>query len=282
MHPHTTRLKGALFLATLLSLGACSASDSDSAKAGAAPSTDAVASTDSASDSAATKPATPTEAIAAIEKTLRESNPKIEIRSIVPSAIPDIYEVQVIGRGIIYTNPTGEYFFDGPMLKIEADKVVNITDSAMSGLRAELMAKVSRDDEIIFSPEGPVKASISVFTDVDCGFCQRLHKEVPQLNSMGIEVRYLAYPRAGIPSPSYDKIATAWCSDNPRETLTKLKMREAVEINVCENNPVPELYQLGRKIGITGTPAIVLDSGELIPGYRPADALAEKLGIKQG
>lgn len=219
------------------------------------------------------------DAIANISTKLKAANEGIVIKSINPSPVKGMYEVMLDGKGLVYMEQNGEYFFDGKLLQIVGKEVVNVTDKSMSVVRKSLMAEVSRDDEIVFSPVGEIKASVAVFTDVDCGYCQKLHREVPALNEMGIEVRYLAYPRAGINSKSYEKIASAWCADNPQEALTKIKNREPIEIKVCDGNPVAAQYELGKKIGLTGTPAIVMDNGELIPGYMPAKSLAERIGI---
>jgi thiol:disulfide interchange protein DsbC len=132
---------------------------------------------------------------------------------------------------------------------------------------------------IVFSPKGQVKASVTVFTDVDCGYCQKLHEEVPALNAKGIEVRYLAYPRAGIGSPSYNKIVSAWCANDQQDALTKLKRRQPIPTNICAGNPVAAQFALGGKMGVRGTPALVLESGRLLPGYMPADRLAAELGV---
>jgi thiol:disulfide interchange protein DsbC len=107
-----------------------------------------------------------------------------------------------------------------------------------------------------------------------------LHREVPELNRKGVEVRYLAYPRSGVDSDSYRELATAWCSDNPKDALTKLKNREPVDNNVCADNPVADQYALGGKLGVRGTPAIVTESGQMIPGYQAADQLIESMGLK--
>lgn len=219
------------------------------------------------------------EAFATIAAKLKAANEQIQIKYIKPSPIAGMYEVNIEGKGLVYMEQNGEYFFDGKLLQIVGQEVVNVTDKSMSVLRKDLMASVKREDEIIFSPKGEVKGSIAVFTDVDCGYCQKLHREVPALNDMGIEVRYLAYPRAGIGSRSYERIASAWCAEDPKAALTKLKNREQIEDNVCQDNPVEDQYALGRKIGLTGTPAIVMDTGELIPGYMPAKNLAERIGI---
>jgi thiol:disulfide interchange protein DsbC len=141
------------------------------------------------------------------------------------------------------------------------------------------MASIKKDDFITFSPKGETKASVVVFTDVDCGYCRKLHKEIPRLNEMGVEVKYLAYPRAGIGSNSYNKIASAWCAEDRQDAMNKLKAGEEIPMNVCESNPVAEQFNIGIQAGLNGTPAIVLDSGELIPGYMPADKLAQTIGI---
>jgi len=218
-------------------------------------------------------------AAAAIEKALLAANENLRVRAIQPSVIPGVYEVQIMGKGIIYMEKTGSYFIDGKLLQIVGKDIVNVTDKSMIGLREELLAGVKKEDAIVFSPAGEVKASIAVFTDVDCGFCQKLHQEVPALNELGVEVRYLAYPRAGIGSNSYNKIASAWCADDPQEALTKLKNRQEIETKVCDGNPVASQYELGQQMGVTGTPAIVMTNGELIPGYMPAARLAERIGI---
>lgn len=196
-----------------------------------------------------------------------------------PSPVKGVYQGLVNGEGVIYVTEDGEYFFPGDMIHVTADGFVNVTENQKNGLRKTLMADVSRDDMIVFSPKGEVKASVAVFTDVDCGYCQKLHQEVPKLNELGIEVKYLAYPRAGIGSPSYKKVVSAWCADDKQDALTKLKLREAIPELLCESSPVAKQFELGRKAGVTGTPALVLEDGTLVPGYMPADQLASRLGL---
>jgi thiol:disulfide interchange protein DsbC len=132
---------------------------------------------------------------------------------------------------------------------------------------------------VIFPATGTRKAVINVFTDVDCGFCQKLHQEVPELNRMGVEVRYLAYPRAGVGSPSYAKIVSAWCSQDRNLAITRLKAGESIPDATCEN-PVADQFELGQSIGVTGTPAIVLEDGTMVPGYQPAAQLAAIAGVE--
>ena len=148
------------------------------------------------------------------------------------------------------------------------------------GERMQKLASVKESDMIIFSPKGETKAHVTVFTDVTCFYCQKLHQEVPQLNAMGVEVRYLAYPRAGLKSDGYNKLASAWCADNRQDILTKLKAKQPVPEKSCDPNPIAQQYQLGQQMGVRGTPAIVTEDGKLIPGYKPAADLVAGLGLK--
>src|SRR5262249_38516615 len=130
----------------------------------------------------------------------------------------------------------------------------------------------------VFPAQGHRKAVITVFTDVDCGYCRKLHLEVPAMNKMGVEVRYLAYPRSGVGSPSYDKLVTAWCSANRQDAITRLKRGEELPQKPCET-PVAHEKELGQVGGLPGTPGIVLEDGRMLPGYMTADELGHLLGI---
>jgi thiol:disulfide interchange protein DsbC len=211
-------------------------------------------------------------------KNLQALRPDIPIERVSPTPIPNIYALELGGGTVFYGTADGRYLFAGDLYELQEDDLVNLAESGRAQKRKTIMAAVPRKDMVIFSPKGPVKAGISVFTDVDCGYCQKLHQEVPQLNDMGIEVRYLAYPRAGVGSRSYQKIVSAWCAKDANAALTRLKAREEIPDAEC-TNPVAEQFELGREIGIAGTPAIVLDDGRILPGYLPADDLARALGI---
>ena len=210
---------------------------------------------------------------------LRELRPDLPIEDVRSAPVPGMFSVELSGGQMLYVTADARYLIAGDLFEMGSEELINLAEAQRIEKRRELMATVADDEELIFSPGGVTKASISVFTDVDCGYCRKLHLEVPQMNAMGIEVRYLAYPRAGIGSESYDKIVTAWCSDDRNEALTRLKRGEEIAALTCDN-PVASQYQLGRKVGVTGTPAIVLPDGQLLPGYLPADDLAKALGIE--
>lgn len=210
---------------------------------------------------------------------LQQARPDFQIGSITASVATGIYEVQINGGPTLYVTADGDFFILGDLFSVGIGGIVNLAEQQRDLQRRDLLAVVKPEDMIIFPALGEARGSVTVFTDVDCFYCQKLHKEVPALNQAGVEVRYLAYPRAGVGSESYRKIATAWCSDNPQQAITQLKNRETLEDNVCPGNPVAEQYMLGQQMGVTGTPALVLESGQMLPGYMSAENLTTRMGI---
>ncbi len=206
---------------------------------------------------------------------------EVKIRSLVPDAktiaisetpIAGILQVQ-INSDIVYVSDDGKYMLQGEIMDI--DSRTNITDQAKSSIRKELLTGLNPTEQISFVPEHP-KHEILIFTDIDCGYCRKLHKQIDEYHVQGIAVHYLAYPRAGIGSASYDKFVSVWCADDQKKALTLAKNGENPEPLQCAN-PVAEQYELGRKVGVTGTPALVTSGGMLIPGYMPPEQLRQRL-----
>jgi thiol:disulfide interchange protein DsbC len=216
---------------------------------------------------------------ATIRAKITQARPDFNISSVRPSVANGIYEIQLQEGPVLYATADGDFFILGDLFSVGIGGIVNLAEQQRDLERKELIASVKTEDMIVFAAEGETRGSVTVFTDVDCFYCQKLHREVPALNEAGIEVRYLAYPREGIGGASYRKIATAWCSDNPQQALTMLKNRQAIPDNVCPDNPVADQYMLGQKAGVRGTPAMVLESGEMVPGYMAADELAVRMGV---
>jgi thiol:disulfide interchange protein DsbC len=214
-----------------------------------------------------------------LQASLEVTGTGLKVESVKTSEIPGLYEVQFANGPLIYSTVKGDYFILGDMFGVSPDGYVNLAEKRRDGERVEQLASVKPDDMIIFSPDGETRASVTVFTDVSCFYCQKLHKEVPELNKRGVEVRYLAYPRAGVSSEAFRQLASAWCADNKQETMTALKNRQSVPENVCPGNPVAAHYQLGQEMGVRGTPAIVTETGQMIPGYQSADDLMVTLGL---
>jgi len=203
-----------------------------------------------------------------------------EPSSITESPIPGLYQVAV-GSQIFYFYKDGRHVISGDMFDME--KGLNLTQTARSKAQTamlrtrnpgniEALNKMGEKNMIVFAPKGEVKHTISVYTDIDCGYCRKLHKEMASYNKLGIKVRYLAYPRAGVDSGSYKKAVAVWCSDDPKKAMSLAKNGGAVKSKACDN-PVKAQMALGQKMGVTGTPALVLENGQLYPGYAPAEKL---------
>lgn len=204
----------------------------------------------------------------------------MKVLSAQTSQIPGLYEVQLAEGPIVYASQKGDFFIVGDLYSVTPDGYVNLAEKRRDEERAQRLAQVKKEDMIIFSPEGETRAYVSVFFDDTCYYCQKLHQEVPELNKNGVEVRYLAYPRAGVGSAAFKQLASAWCAEDPRETLNQLVLKAAVPENICEGNPIAAQYQLGQELGVRGTPAIITQTGQMIPGYRTAAELMGDLGLK--
>jgi len=214
---------------------------------------------------------------AVIEKTLLSVRPEFAIEHIEKSEVAGIYEVYFVKGGMVYTTADGSHLFE-KMYRLNEGKMVDALDEKQRPMRVKALAAIPKEQMIIFSPEGAAKAYVNVFTDVDCGYCQKLHSHIAEINKLGIEVRYLAFPRAGPNSISAKKLANAWCADDRKDALTKLKLRQNVPDKTCDN-PVAAQYALGEKLGVNGTPAVYSQDGTLIGGYLDPDQMAQVLGI---
>lgn len=213
-----------------------------------------------------------------IRERLLAARPDIPILDIQPAQIPGFYDVYLPAGQVLHFTSDGKHFYTGDLYGV-TDQLVNLTESSRSVQRKDVVDNIDESQMVIFSPpKGRVKATVTVFTDIDCVFCRKLHDEVPELNRLGIAVRYLAYPRSGPNTPSYDKLVSAWCSENPKLALTRAKGGQDIPKASCEN-PVAAQYELGGQLGINSTPSMIYEDGTLARGYMPATQLAEALGL---
>ena len=203
----------------------------------------------------------------------------LTVATVETSDLPGMYEVQFDNGPRVYATEDGQYFILGDLFQVNAGQYVNLTEQRRDGERLASLQKLDEKDMIVFAPTGETRAEITVFTDVTCFYCQKLHKEVPELNKRGVKVRYLAFPRGGVDSPGYRQLVGAWCADDPQGTLTALKNKQSVPVKTCEPNPVAEQYQVGQAMGVRGTPAMITGTGQMIPGYQSADQLMVTLGL---
>ncbi len=211
-----------------------------------------------------------------VEEKLRTLAPNAKTMLVSETPIQGLLQVQ-IDNDIVYVTTNGQYLLQGKIMDI--DTRTNITDQAKSGIRLGLLAGLNQDEQISFAPEKP-KYDLLVFTDIDCGYCRKLHNQMAEYNAEGIAIHYMAFPRAGIGSGSYDKFVSVWCADDQKEALTLAKNGTDPVPLKCPN-PVMNQYELGREVGVTGTPALLTTDGTLIPGYVPPAQLRQRLESMQ-
>lgn len=199
-----------------------------------------------------------------------------------------IMEVKEIGSGLfqvvlasgerLYTVEDGRFLLTGDLYEVSENEIVNLTEMQRNGERLAAIEALNPDDIISFAPTGETKKVVYAFTDIDCGYCRKLHDEIQDYTDLGIEIRYLAFPRAGVGSASFQKYVSAFCAADNKQSLTDAKAGREIPTLNCEN-PVAAQYELGRMLGVSGTPSLVLDSGQMVPGYVPAADLARQLGL---
>lgn len=205
-----------------------------------------------------------------LKEKLKAVIPNESPKSITKTPIPGLYEANY-GMQIYYISEDGNYIVDGEIINLATR--TSLTSSSISSARKDRIASMPSDQTIVFPAKGDTKHVITVFTDIDCGYCRKLHNQMAEYNDLGIEVRYMMFPRAGLQSESYNKAVSSWCATDQQNELTKAKNGKEITMSEC-NNPVAAQYLLGQEVGVTGTPAIVTEDGQIIPGYRkPTDML---------
>jgi len=199
-----------------------------------------------------------------------------KVDDLMPSPLPGVYQF-VQGAEVSYLTADGKYYLDGNVYDMATR--ANLTEVLRARARAALIDAVPETQMLIFSPKNPLY-TITVFTDVDCQYCRKLHSDMPELNKLGVRVRYLFYPRTGPDTESWRKAEVVWCSADRNDTLTRAKAGGQLDMNkTCGPTPVAREYALGQSLGVRGTPAIVTESGDLISGYMPPRDLLQ--AIKQ-
>jgi thiol:disulfide interchange protein DsbC len=198
------------------------------------------------------------------------------IELIEPSPIPGIYAVYYGDLQPIYVTQDGSFFIYGDIYKININSISNITEKSVAERRKLILQSIPSEELISFKSSNE-QFSVIVFTDVDCGYCRKLHNQIDEYNSLGISINYAAFPRSGLGTSAFTKMVGAWCSDNPKDSMTKLKNNSTLDISFCENQPVSKQYIIGKKLGVDGTPAIFSMDGEMFPGYIEPEELLLRL-----
>jgi len=200
-----------------------------------------------------------------IEAQIRTKYRNIEVVSVEETPISGLYQLNT-SSSILYVSADGRYVIEGDLF--DQDKQFNITQSKLNAVRKNRLDKLGDKNLLVYKAKGVEKQVINVFTDTSCGYCRKLHQDIPALNADGITVRYLLFPRMGPQSPSSALMQSVWCSPNPQQAMTKAKSNGRVTPARCAN-PIAEHMRIGQEFGLRGTPMIITQTGEVLPGYYP-------------
>lgn len=210
----------------------------------------------------------------AVHAELVKHIPELKREQVRAAPVAGLFEVDIGGRSV-YATPDGKYIVQGDLFEVATR--TNLTQARRDVLRHEALAKLDSKDAIVFAPVAP-KHTITVFTDVDCGYCRKLHAEIAKLNELGIAVQYVAFPRSGPGTDAWKKMESVWCSSDRRDAITRAKRGESIERPTeCSAPQIATQYELGVKVGVKGTPMLVLEDGRSIDGYMPAAQLVKQL-----
>lgn len=253
-------MKKALLTAVLggMSLVACAQGQAPAADKAAAP----------AAPPAVTGPMEPKVAAGSADANaiaaIRKLNSQVQIDKVGPAPLPGFREV-VVGGQVVYVSEDGRYLMQGALMDMQTKR--DLAQQALAIVRKDLLAQVPKSDRIVFAPANP-KYTVSVFTDVECGYCRKLHSDIAEYNRQGIAVEYLAFPRMGPGSEDFAKMEAVWCSNDRRKALTDAKNGKSPQAARC-TSPVMRQYDIGRRAGLAGTPLIIAENGLSPPGYLP-------------
>lgn len=199
----------------------------------------------------------------------------ISAEDISDSPIPGIYQV-AIGANVAYVTNDGKFIIRGDIYNAETS--ANVSEETRAAARVAMLESVDPNSMIVFKPaNGNVKHKITIFTDIDCGYCRQFHREIDKVTALGIEVHYLFYPRTGPNTESWTKADQVWCAPNHNQALTRAKLGGEIPDGPSCATPIESHYALGQRIGVRGTPAVFSETGELIGGYLPPADLAKIL-----
>ncbi len=210
---------------------------------------------------------------AVVRAAVQSLAPQVKIELVEAAPLPGFRQVMAGGQ-LLYVSDDGKYLLQGTLYDTKAKRDLTAARVAVEN-RAKVDA-VPQSERIVFAPSGKPKYKVTVFTDIDCGFCRKLHSEIAEINQRGIEVDYLFFPRSGPGTPSYDKAVSVWCADDPKATLTAAKAGVEPKPLKCDN-PVAAQFELGQEIGVNGTPTVLAADGTKLGGYLPPDQLLARL-----
>ncbi|SUZ99409.1 uncharacterized protein METZ01_LOCUS52263, partial [marine metagenome] len=204
---------------------------------------------------------------------LLDGFPEANDAKISESSIQGLYTIS-IGSQIFYMSQNGKFILQGDIY--DAETGANLTERDRISARKDFLNQLDEEEMVIFAPDD-FKHTVTVFTDVDCGYCRKFHSEIDEVMEQGIRVRYLFFPRNGPDNESWEKAEQVWCSQDRQKAITRAKQGKSLSAKICSKTPVQKHYSVGQMFMVQGTPTMVSDKGKIIVGYVPASVLKDRL-----
>jgi thiol:disulfide interchange protein DsbC len=206
---------------------------------------------------------------------LQTLNPQIQVDYIGEAPLPGFREV-IVGGQLVYVSDDGKYLVQGTVVDIATQSELTQSSQALSTYRQDLLRTVKTSDRIVFAPPN-AKYTVSIFTDIECGYCRKLHSEIAEYNRQGIAIEYLAFPRMGLGSKDHTDMISVWCAPDRRKALTDAKNGVPVPQRSCRQTPVDMQFNVGQRLGVSGTPAVYAPDGTQLGGYLPPAQMRQAL-----
>lgn len=211
--------------------------------------------------------------VASVQAEINRLIPDIKIQSLTEMEETGLYEAVINGQ-IYYFTHDGRHMIQGNILSLKTRE--NLTELRKLDMKKAILAELDPESMIIFAPK-KTDYMLTVFTDIDCGYCRQLHQEIKEYNKLGIGIRYMAYPRAGVESEAAEQLVEVWCAKDQHKAMTDAKAQRKVNSKLCSDNPIIAHFEIGQQLGVSGTPSMFLENGQMLPGYVPPQRLREVL-----
>lgn len=215
---------------------------------------------------------------AAVRKAITAMAPKAKIDAVEPAPLPGFHQV-LLGGQLVYVSDDGQYMLQGSLYDVTNKR--DLTGARLAVSTREKVDAIPDSERIVFAPDKKARYTVTVFTDIDCGYCRKLHSQIDEYNALGIQVDYLFFPRTGKNTPSWDKAVSVWCAKDRKAAFTDAKEGKDPAPAQCDN-PIADEYQLGHEVGVNGTPTILAADGTKIGGYLPPQEMLRKLQALNG
>lgn len=230
-----------------------------------------------------TNQATANEQYQQIIQAVNRLSPDVKIEHVEEAPIPGWYQA-IDGVNVFYVSADGHYVFVGALFDVENPDPYsrNLTENVSKKIRSQLLSSIPEDEMVVYKASGKQIGSVTVFTDIDCIYCQKFHQQIHEITKSGVEIRYLAFPRQGPGSIGFNKAVSIWCAADKNALMTLAKQRQSIETLSCSNNPVLKQFELGGIMGVRGTPTLVFEDGSLLSSYLPPEQLIQIVRMKSG